>query len=216
MIRFCSLARVQPVAPGMSSIWRSESRPFCLVRASLISCIIICAPGRSFAILMSALKSPRTKFLNLGLDLAPFSAIARRPDYFKPCSQQCAGRPASFAHLANSCASRSGRQRLAALAHDEGRDPDRGLASIAARRASVTRMSTSRQRWQRSILIRPSLTCCGPSRATSMRREVVSRGGFEHQPGRGAKRMSLAVLLDLLVGPRMVALRLRQRDLDDK
>jgi hypothetical protein len=40
-----------------------------------------------------------------------------------------------------------------------------GMASIAACRAGVILTSTSRLRWQRSILMRPALTCCGLRRA---------------------------------------------------
>src|SRR6516162_3526881 len=52
---------------------------------------------------------------------------------------------------------------------------DFGIASSAACKSGVTLISTSSLPCVRSILIQPSLTCCGPRRTISPRRDKASR-----------------------------------------
>src|SRR5215468_1333892 len=83
------------------------------------------------------------------------------------------------------------------------------MASIAAFSSGVSLISTSLLPLARSILIRPFLTCWWPSRTTSQRRDTASSANSTNRCLRPDFPV-IAVLLDFLIGPAVVALRLGQ------
>jgi hypothetical protein len=73
----------------------------------------------------------------------PSSASRRIPPFFKPCRRQRAGKPAAIAHLAKHLDNQFGLIGAAISVTDEQQLIVRPGCSIAARRSSVSRRSTS-------------------------------------------------------------------------